>query len=124
IELTAPEINTLFENDPELRGKAVVSIRDNAARVRVSIPMGKVFMMQGRYLNGEATVESSPDGDPAKARISNIILGSQAVPDAALDQRLFGWASIRSYINDWLQEKEIATFRIENDRVIGETRGR
>lgn len=123
VELTADDINTLLENDPKLRGKAAVSIQNNVARVRVSVPLGELFMMNGRYLNGEATVEPSPDGKPENARISNIILGSQAVPDDMLDRRMFGWTSIRGYMTEWLSDNEIAYFNIENNRVVGETRG-
>lgn len=123
IELTANDINTLIENDPKLRGKAAVSIHDNVGRVQVSIPLDGVLMMNGRYLNGEATIESPPEGNPDNARISNIILANQAVPDDILDRRLFGWSSIRGYMKDWLGDKEVTYFRIQNNRVIGETRG-
>ena len=78
--------------------------------------------MNGRYLNGEATVEASSDGDPDKARITNITLGNQAVPDSVLDQRLLGWSSMRGLIREWLEDKNIAVFKIENGQVIGETR--
>ena len=123
IELTADNINTLIASDPELRGKAAVSIQNNVGRVQVSVPLGDIFMMNGRYLNGEATVEPAPDGNPENARISNIILGSQAVPDDMLDRRMFGWTSIRGYLTEWLNDNEIAYFTIQDNRVIGETRG-
>lgn len=123
IELSATDINTLIENDPKLRGKAAVSIHDNVGRVQVSIPLDGVLMMNGRYLNGEATIESPPDGNPDRTRISNIILAKQAVSDDMLDRRLFGSSSIRGYMKDWLNDKEVTYFRIENNRVIGETRG-
>jgi hypothetical protein len=123
IELTAAEINMLVQADRELRGKAVVSIENNIGRVRLSIPLNEMFMMEGRYLNGEATVEASPDGDPAKARITNIVLADQPVPDAILDRRIFGWLPIRMLINQWLQEHDVAIFSIWDGKVIGETRG-
>lgn len=121
IELSAAEINALIDNDPKLRGKAAVTINHNVARVRVSVPLDGVFMMNGRYLNGEATVEPSPDGDPTHARITNIILANQAVADSALDRRLFGWSSIRGYMTDWLDDKDIRYFTIQDNRVIGES---
>jgi hypothetical protein len=122
IELTAADINTLIAGDPNTRGKAVVRIDDNVGRVTVSIPLDGIAFMGGRYVNGEATVRASPDGDPAKAQISNLIVGSESVPDDFLDRRIFGWSSVRGYINDWLQRENIASFRIENNRAIGETR--
>ncbi|HEX8280360.1 MAG TPA: hypothetical protein VF551_03200 [Chthoniobacterales bacterium] len=121
IELTDDEINALLTNDPDLRGKALVDIRGNVGHVRVSIPLDKLVFMGGRYLNGEATVESSPDGDPAKARISNILIGNQPMADDFLDRRIFG-SSLRSYITDWVNEQNLSSFRIEGGRVIGETR--
>ncbi len=124
IELTAADINTLLQSEPKLRGKGFVTIEDNVGRVRVSVPLEGIFMLGGRYFNGEATVESSPDGDPAKARISNITFGNQPMGEDVIDRRLFGWSSIRMLITDWVDDNNIATFRIENGRVIGETRGR
>lgn len=122
IALSAAEINALISNDSDLRGKAFVTIQNNVGRVQVSIPLKDVLFMNGRYLNGEATVEASPDGDPDKARITNITFGNQAVPDSVLDQRLLGWSSMRGLIRDWLDDKNIAVFKIENGQVIGETR--
>lgn len=122
IELTASEINALLQNGKKTRGKAFVSIDNNVARVRVSIPLKEVMLLNGRYLNGEITVESSPDGDPAKAKFSNITMGKQPVSDAILDRQMFGMKSIRGVITDWLDDQDIETFRIENNRVIGGTR--
>jgi hypothetical protein len=123
IELTADEINALIEGDPQLRGKGFVTVANNAGRVRVSIPLDQFFMLGGRYLNGEATIQPSPDGDPMKARITNVLLANQAVPDNILDRRIFGWVPIRIMINQWLEEHDVAVFRIVDDKVIGETAG-
>ncbi len=123
VELTANDINTLIAGAPKLSGKAFVSIANNAGRVRVSVPLDGVFMMEGRYLNGEATVEASPDGDPQKARITNVIMGNQAVPESVLDRRLFGWSSIRGLMTDWLNDTNVTGFMIQDDRVIGVTGG-
>ncbi|MDQ6655880.1 MAG: hypothetical protein M3Y80_08710 [Verrucomicrobiota bacterium] len=123
IELTAAEINTLLNDNSKVRGKASVSIADDIGHVQVSIPLDKVFMMGGRYFNGAATVQASPDGDPAKARISNVVIGGQHMADSVLDQSFFGSPTIRSYISDWLNQQDVATFQIRNNVVIGETRG-
>src|SRR5215213_1742135 len=117
IELTAAEINALIANSSKLRGKGYVSIENNVGHVKVSVPLNEITFMNGRYLNVEASVQASPDGDPNKARISSIILGNQSVPDDVLDRRLFGWTSIRGSIQKWLADENIAEFRIENGRV-------
>jgi len=136
IQLTDQEINTLLQNDPKLRGKAQVSVQENVGHVKVSIPMsdllggnsgswaGTLFGVEGRYFNGAATVRPSPDGDPAKAQISNVQVAGQTVPETFLDQRFFGLPSVRGLISDWLQDQEIERFEIRNDEVIAETRGR
>ena len=123
VELSADEINTLISDGRRLRGKAFVTIENNIARLRVSIPLDRMFLMHGRYLNAEATIEPAPDGDPAKARFSNIKFGDKAVSEDMLDRRLFGWSSIRGYVNQWLDDKEIVSFKIENNRVIGQSGG-
>ncbi|MDQ6764953.1 MAG: hypothetical protein M3Z22_02475 [Verrucomicrobiota bacterium] len=123
IVLTAAEINALLNADANTRGKVFVSIENSVGHVRVSFSLGDFFMMNGRYLNGEASVEASPNGDPANVRISNLIFNNQPVPDGVLDRRLFGWSPMRMQINEWLRDEGITSFRIEDNRVIGEKRG-
>ena len=133
IHLSAEEINMLLNNNPDLRGKAHVSIQENVAYVRVSIPLDEIFRnagwaqsilgTEGRYLNGEATVQPSPDGDPTKAQISNVRIGEQAVSDDWLDRQMFGMSSVRMLISDWLADQQIQTFMIRQNRVYAETRG-
>lgn len=123
IELSASDINGLLQESSNTRGKAFVSIDGNVGHVRVSIPLDKIYTMEGRFLNGEATVRSSPDGDPAKAQISEIKFGNESVPNDFIDRRVFGWSSVRDYVTEWLNDQDIGVFRIENGRVIGETRG-
>ena len=122
IELSAGDINTLIADDKNASGKAFVRIDNNVGRVSVSVPLDGVVFMNGRYLNGEATVRASADGDPAKAEISDVRIGNESVADDFLDRRIFGWSSLRGYIADWLADENIGTFRIENNRAIGETR--
>jgi hypothetical protein len=123
IDLTADDINTLIAANRKLHGKAYVTVANNSGRLKVSVPLDKVYMMQGRYFNGEATVEPAADGDPRHARISDVVLANQSVPESMLDTRLFGWSSIRSYMTDWLDDNNIAFFTIENGHVIAATRG-
>lgn len=134
INLNATEINALLNNTANTRGKAHVAIRNDVGHVQVSIPLDDLLNnagwaqsllgVEGRFLNGEATVEASPDGDPAKARISNVKVGSQRVSDDWLDRQMFGMKSARMAISDWLAEQEIESFYIRQNRVYAETRGR
>lgn len=133
INLNAAEINALLNNDPDTRGKAHVAIRNDVGHVQVSIPLDSLLRsatwaqsllgVEGRFLNGEATVEASPDGDPAKARISNVKVGNQAVSDDWLDRQMFGMKSARMAISEWLADQEIQSFYIRQNRVYAETRG-
>ena len=133
IDLNAAEINALLNNDSNTRGKAHVAIRNDVGHVQVSIPLDNLLKnaswaqsilgVEGRFLNGEATVEASPDGDPAKARISNVKIGDQAVSDDWLDRQMFGMKSARMAISDWLADQEIQSFYIRQNRVYAETRG-
>ncbi len=91
--------------------------------MQVSLPLENVPLMDGRYLNGELNVESSPDGDPAKVRVSNIVLNGQPVSNAFLDRSLFGYPSLRTVVGNWLTQQRISTFRIENNRAVGESSG-
>ena len=133
IELSAAEINGLLNNSRNTRGKAHVDIRDNVGYVSVSIPLDdllkdagwaqSILGVEGRYLNGEATVHASPDGDPAKAQISNIRIGNEGVSDDWIDRSFFGMQSVRSLITGWLADKNIESFHIRQNRVYAETRG-
>lgn len=122
IELSAADINGLISNGKNTRGKAFVRIQNNVGYVTVSVPLNGVTFMKGRYLNGQATVKASPDGDTAKMEISDVTIGNESVPDDFLDRRVFG-NSIRSYVTQWLDNENITSFKIENDRAIGETGG-
>ncbi len=121
IALSAEEINSLLQDNKD--AQVSVTIDNNVARVRFSMALKNVPMLKGRYLNGEGTVKASADGDPGKAEISNVILSGENVPDSVIDQRFLGMKSLRSVISDWLDKRNIQSFQIENNTVIGETRG-
>ena len=123
IELTASDINTLIAGSDDAVGKVWTSIENNVGRVQVSLPLKGVPLMEGRYLNGEISVKSSPDGDPAKAEFLNIILNGEPVSNTFLDRSLFGYPSLRTVVSNWIKEQNIASFRIENNKAIGESGG-
>jgi hypothetical protein len=117
IELTASDINQLIARSRKARGKAFVSIDNDVARVQVSVPLEKVGF-RGRYLNGEFAVRASPDRDPRNLQVTQMSL--TGVPDAVL-KALLGTRSLRSYVDDFANEHGIATFTIEDNKVILET---
>lgn len=119
IELTANDINQLIARSRKVRGKAFVSIDNDVARVQVSFPLEKVGF-RGRYLNGEFAVRASPDRDPRNLQVTQMSL--TGVPDGVL-KTLLGTRSLRSYVDEFASEHGIATFTIEDNKVILETSG-
>ena len=119
IELTASDINQLIARSRKVRGKAFVSIDNEVARVQVSFPLEKVGF-RGRYLNGEFAVRASPDRDPRNLQVTQMSL--TGVPDGVL-KTLLGTRSLRSYVDEFASEHGIATFTIEDNKVILETSG-
>jgi hypothetical protein len=123
IALTADEINSLLASEPELQGRGFVSIENNVGRLQFSIPLDRVYLLGGRFLNGEARIAAAPDGDPAKVRISDIVIAGQSVPESVVDQTWFGGGSVRSLMNDWLKSHNVSRFEVRDNVVIGETSG-
>jgi hypothetical protein len=116
IELTANDINQLIARNRKVRGKAFVSIDNNVARVQVNFPLEKI----GFRLNGELAVRASPDRNPRNLQIAQMSL--TGVPEGVL-KTLLGARSLHSYADEFASEHGIATFTIEDNKVILETSG-
>ena len=121
IELTADDLYILIASEPKLRGNAFVSIASNVARLQLSLPIEGSRWLRGHYLNAECAIQSSPDGDPAEARVTAIVINGRPVGDDVLTWR-FGRRSLRSYILDWSDEKDFQAFQIADDKVILESK--
>ena len=119
IELSANDINQLIARGRRTQGRAFVSIDDDVARVQVTIPLEKVGF-RGRYLNGEFAVRPSPDRSPRNLQITQMSM--TGVPDGVL-KTLLGARSVHSYVDEFASEHGIATFTIENNKVILEKSG-
>jgi hypothetical protein len=122
IELTADDLNALIASEPQLRGKAQVSIDENVAHLRVSFPLDAVPWLRGHYVNGECTVKSAPDGNPADAHVSSIIVNGRPMGEELLGWQWRSW-SLRRYMSDWSNERNLDHFEITDRKVILETRG-
>ena len=120
IELTAADINQLIAGSRKLRGKGFVSIENNVARVQVSVPLEKVGF-QGRFLNGEFQVRSSPDRNPRNIEVTEVSMGG--VSEKILNS-LLGFRSLRSYADQYATEYDITSFAIEDNKVIIENGGK
>ncbi len=122
IELTADDLNALIASEPKLRSKAYVSIGNNVARLQISVPLGELRWLKGHYLNAECTVQSAVAGNPADARITSIVVNGRSVGEDVLRWQYGSW-SLRRYISDWSDERNLEKFEIGDGKVILETKG-
>ena len=122
IELTADDLNALIASEPKLRGKVYVSIDNNVARLQVSVPLGDLRWLKGHYLNAECTVQSAVGGNPADARVTSIVVNGRSVGEDVLRWQYGSW-SLRRYISDWSDERNLQTFEIGDGKVILQTKG-
>jgi len=121
IEMTADELNALIASEPELRGKARVSITDNVGHLQVSVPLNDTRLFRGHYINAECTVEAAEDGNPDDVRLTSVIINGKTMPGDALNWR--GPWSLHRYISDWTEPRDLKKFEIREGKVILETRG-
>jgi hypothetical protein len=122
IEMTADELNALIASEPNLRNKAYVTVNGNVGHLRVSIPLEDVTWLKGHYINGECVVQSSVSGNPAGARITSVVINGHPVSDDALNLQYPPW-SLRRYLSNWTEQKNLKTFEIRDGKVILETKG-
>jgi hypothetical protein len=122
IELTADDLNALIASEPQLRGKADVSIEEGLAHLRVSIPLEAVRWLRGHYINAECSVRSAPDGNPAEAHVTSIFVNGRPMGDELLGWQYHSW-SLRHYMSDWANERNVDRFEITDGKVILETKG-
>ena len=119
IVLTASDINQLISANRKSRGKAFVTIENNALRAEVSVPLDKAGL-GGRYLNGVLQIRAAADGDPRNAEITEISHGG--VSDKVLNA-LLGFRSLRSFADQYASELGITKFTIEDNKVVIENGG-
>jgi hypothetical protein len=122
IEMTADELNALIASEPKLRGKAQVAIEGDVAHLRVSVPLDAVPWLRGHYVNGECTVQSGAGGNPADARVSSIIVNGRPMGEELLGWQWRSW-SLRRYMSDWSNERNLDRLEITGGKVVLETKG-
>lgn len=122
IEMTAAQLNALIAAEPELRGKALVSIDEHdIAYLKVSFSLADVRWLRGHYVNGECAIRSAADGNPANARFTRVIVNGEPVPEEALQWR-YPW-SLRGFISRWTEQNDLKIFLIRDGKIILETQG-
>ena len=121
IELTTDDLNALIDSEPNLRGKAHVSIDNDVGHLQVSIPLADVRWLRGHYINAECTVQSAAGGSPADARITRIVVNGRSVREEVLRWQYRSW-SLRGYMSDWSNNNNLERFEIEDGKVVLQTK--
>jgi hypothetical protein len=122
VEFTADELNALIASKPKLRGKAYVSIDNNTAQLRLSARLNDVRWLKGHYVNAECAIQSAPSKDPRDARITRIVVNGRQLGDEVLRWQYRSW-SLRYYLTEWMDENDLKTFEIADNKIILETKG-
>jgi hypothetical protein len=120
IELSADDLNALIASDPKLRADAYVTIEDNTAHLKLSLPIGRSWWLSGRYINASGSVQSAPSGKPEDARITSIIVKGRSVGEEFLSWQYGSW-SFKRYAADWIGQTNLKTFEISDGKIVLET---
>lgn len=80
--LSAADLNALITENPQLKGKLLVSIDDDQLQGKISIPLEDIgpFKLKGRYLNGVGTFHAALTNSILDVRLEHIIVKSNALP--------------------------------------------
>ena len=83
LTLTADELNVLFENDPNLKGRFHVSIQEDQVTAEISIPLSElqIEMVRGRYLNGNAKVNAQLVDGVLQVHLRDIQVKGKPLPE-------------------------------------------
>jgi len=122
IVLSEAEVNTLLDSYPDTRGKYRVTLEADSARVRLTMPILNVRFLKGRYLNAECVLQTSVDRDPRHAKIREIKINDQSVPDEILDWN-YGAHSIHGLIGEFLDQNNLTSVGIADGKITAECQG-
>lgn len=86
LELTADDINVLLEEEQDLKDRARVEINGDKLQGEISIPLGELPLLGGRYLNGRATIVPSAVNGRLHVRLTDVEVKGQRLPKEIQDQ--------------------------------------
>lgn len=88
--LSADDINALLEGEPKLKGKVHVGIDGDQVKAEISLPLGdldlNVPQLQGRYLNGSATLRVSLRDGVLDVRVDQVEAKGEPLPESIMGQ--------------------------------------
>ncbi len=108
--LTADDLNALIDDNPKLKGRAHVEIKDDKIDSRISIPVGEFIPLgelQGRYLNGSAKVILKVSEGMVDVRLEDVTVKGKPLP-AEFAKELRNRNVVRDSANNGNMDKSLA----------------
>lgn len=121
LELNTAELNAALSQNGDLKDRVWLEIRDGKLRGKVSIPLDESGMkaLQGRWLNGDATLNLTARGGEVRLSIENLMVNGLGISAPILDgvrrSNLIKGMARNGEAAEYLRKIEAITF--EGDRL-------
>jgi hypothetical protein len=117
IELPAVDINSLIATNPDMRGKAFVSMGENRLRLQASVPLGQFFGRSRYYFNGDITVQLNGPESLEHPQLNRIMVNGDPVPKDLLNWRYHS-RHLREYLADYRNDYDVGAIEIRDAKLI------
>jgi hypothetical protein len=86
--LSAEDLNALIAANPDLKGKAFITIDDDQIKGKVSVPLPDIgpFKLKGRYLNGSAAFKAALENGQLDVRLQQMTVKDKPLPPVFLNE--------------------------------------
>ncbi len=126
--LTADEINTLINENEDLKGKAYITIKGDQVTGKLSIPLEQWGLpgTKGRYFNGTATLKASIQNGQLDVRAQDLVVNDKPLPPN-IKASLANENLAKDFSKDPGNAKMIAkidSFEIKDDKVYIKTKAK
>lgn len=128
LELTSDDLNALIARQDRLRRKVFTRIALDRLFLDLSLPLGKIPFLSGRYFNGKLGVKMILDGPPGidgRLRLTPVVgtANDEAMPEGLLTIAIrFAEFSLRQAVsqNERLKEflRAAKSLEVENGKVV------
>lgn len=118
--LSEDEINALISQQDPFRGRVYVDIEEGRMTAQVSMPTDQIPGGQGRYFNGEVTIEAELKDGELNVRVDQASVNDQPVPEVVLSE-LRKQNLAQEIMQDPEARKTLDRFeslRMEKDRIV------
>jgi len=117
IELTADDINSLIATNPDIRGKAFVSMGENRLRLQASVPLGQFFGRSRYYFNGDITVQLNGLESLEHPQLNRIMVNGDPVPKDLLNWKYHS-KRLRDYLAEFRNTSDVGTIEIRDGKLV------